>query len=90
MDNSDYEDFSFQNINSIIHYVKNNLFQFILLILVFVIIFVVDYISNINTIIFAIPSPIPGLTTTHIPPIQHIKENSNKIKKGKKFKNFKK
>ena len=90
MDNSDYEDFSFQNINSIIHYIKNNWFQFLLLILVFIIIFVVDYISNINAMIFAIPSAIPGLSASPIHSFQHIKENINKIKKGKNFKNLKK
>ena len=56
----DYEDFSVHNFTSIISYIKNNYIQFLLLILVFFIVFIVDYISNINAIIFSIPSPIPS------------------------------
>jgi hypothetical protein len=78
MDNIDNEELSFNNIDSVINFIKNNWVQLLLLILVFIIIYVVDYISNINAIIFAIPSPIPS--------IQHVKENINKIKKGKKIK----
>jgi hypothetical protein len=62
----------------------------LLLILVFIIIYVVDYISNINAVIFAIPSPIPGFFASQIPLITKLKENINKIKKGNKIKNFKK
>ena len=93
MESIEYEDFSFYNINSIISYVKNNWFQFLLLILVFIIIYVVDYISNINAIIFAIPTPIPGFSASPIQSIKKVKENVNKINKinkSIKIKNFKK
>lgn len=90
MDSIEYEDFSFKNINSIINYIKNNWFQFLLLFLVFIIIYVVDYISNINTMIFAIPTPIPGFSASPIQSIKKVKENVNKIKKSNKIKNFKK
>ena len=90
MESIEYEDFSFYNINSIISYVKNNWFQFLLLILVFIIIYVVDYISNINAIIFSIPSPIPGFSALPIKSIPQLKQNFNKIKKGKKIQTFKK
>jgi hypothetical protein len=58
--NIEDDDFSIYNINSIINFCKNNWFQLLLLLLVFIIIYVVDYISNINTIIFGLPSAIPG------------------------------
>ena len=47
------EDFSFYNINSILYFVKNNVIQIFLFLLVFVIIYMVDHISNINTILMA-------------------------------------
>ena len=47
------EDFSFYNINSILYFVKNNLIQIFLFLLVFVIIYMVDHISNINTMLLA-------------------------------------
>jgi len=56
----DYEELSIWDLNSIINYIKDNYIQFLLLILVFFIIYIVDYISNINAMIFSMPSPIPG------------------------------
>ena len=69
------------NVYTIIRYVQVHYIQFILLFLVFVIIYVVDHISNINAMIFAMPSAIPGLSTQVIKNIVPIK-----IKKMKKFK----
>jgi len=46
---------------NIIEYIKENYIQFLLFISVFFIIYLVDYISNINAQIFVMPSPIPGL-----------------------------
>jgi hypothetical protein len=60
----DYQDLSIWNINSIIEYTKENFIQILLLILVFVIIYIVDHISNLNALIFAMPSPIPGMQNT--------------------------
>lgn len=50
----DYDDdFSFYNMNSIIDFVKNNMIQIFLFIMVFIIIYIVDQISNINTMLLA-------------------------------------
>jgi hypothetical protein len=62
------------NFVSIINYIKDNMFQFILLFFVFVIIYVVDHISNINAGIIA-----TSMTLQPLPQIQ-------KQKKHKKFK----
>jgi len=62
------------NFVSIINYIKDNIFQFILLFFVFVIIYVVDHISNINAAIIA-----NSMTLQPLPQIQ-------KQKKHKKFK----
>jgi hypothetical protein len=45
------EEFSFYNFNSIIYFVKNNIIQIFLFILVFLIIYLVDHISNINNML---------------------------------------
>jgi hypothetical protein len=78
----DYQDLSIWNINSIIEYTKENVIQIFLLILVFIIIYVVDHISNLNAVIFAMPSPIPGLQNTA--PISQTK-NLKRIKSSKKY-----
>lgn len=70
----DYEDFS------IINFMRNNALQICLFILVFIIIYVVDYISHVNSLIFAIPSTIPGLPASPIH-IQKVKKISKKSKK---------
>ena len=58
----EYEDFNIYDINSILGFIKENCLQIFLLILVFIIIYVVDYISNINTMIFSMPSPVIGVS----------------------------
>jgi hypothetical protein len=64
MDNDEFDgDISNWNIYTVIKYIKVHSIQFLLLFLVFIIIYVVDHISNINTMIFAMPSAIPGLST---------------------------
>ena len=69
------------NTYTIINYIKAHYVQFLLLIAVFIIIYVVDRISNINSLLFAIPSAIPGL------PAQTSQNVINaKIKKPKKLK----
>ena len=60
--NDDDDEFSFNNITSIIKYIKNHFISFLLLLVVLFIIFIVDHISNINSIIFSFPSPVIGLT----------------------------
>lgn len=62
MDNSSElydDDFSFWNFNSVVNFYKDKYFQIFLFFSVFVIIYVVDYISNMNAMIFAAPSIIP-------------------------------
>jgi len=53
-DNYEEDDFSFYNINSITIFLKNNVIQICLFIMVFIIIYIVDHISNINTMLLAI------------------------------------
>ena len=57
----DEPDLSIYDFNSIINYIKNNFIQILLLLLVFFIIYLVDQISNINTMIMAPISMIPGI-----------------------------
>jgi hypothetical protein len=68
------------NIYTIIKYIKNHYIQFILLLFVFIIIYVVDYISNINAMIFTMPSAIPGVIapTNKITTPKKIKKNRKK------------
>ena len=83
----DYEDFSFDNINSIINYIKNNYIKFLLLLFAFFIIFAVDYISYINTIIFSLPYAMPSSSMIGIQN-QSIQNNisNNQHKKRRNFK----
>ena len=53
------EEFNINDINSVLTFIKGNLLQIFLFILVFIIIYIVDCISNFNAMIFAMPSPIP-------------------------------
>jgi len=57
----EYEDFSFFNYHSIIHFLKNNYMQIGMFFLVFIIIYIVDHVSNINAMLYNIPSAVPGL-----------------------------
>lgn len=67
------------SLQTLLQYVNENLYGLMLLLLSFFIIYFVDYISRINALIFAMPSPIPGMpTATHIP---FIKGKFKKIKK---------
>jgi hypothetical protein len=66
MDNSENEHFSW-DINTIIDFIKNNYIQLLMILSVFVIIYVVDYISNINAVFFGIPSAVPGQNANNQP-----------------------
>lgn len=57
MDNIINNDFDSWNMEAIVHFIKNNIIQLLLLILVFVIIYVVDHITNLNAILYAMPLP---------------------------------
>jgi hypothetical protein len=49
------------SLDSIIEYVSENIIGLILLLLTFVIIYLVDYISYLNSLLSIVPSPVPGL-----------------------------
>ncbi len=68
----DDSDLSIYDFNSIINYIKNNIIQILLLILVFFIIYTVDYISNINTILMAPITMMPSQKML-TPQLNHIK-----------------
>lgn len=76
-ESDEYEELSIWNIKSIIDYIKENFIQILLFISVFIIIYIVDYISNINAVLFSMPSPIPVV-------------NNKKLQPLKRRKNFKK
>jgi hypothetical protein len=63
----DDDDFSFSNIKSIINYIITNYHKFILLLLVGVIIYFVDYITHINAFIYGSQQVVPGLTSLATP-----------------------
>ena len=55
MDNFE-EDFSLGS------FIKNNFIQIIMLLAVFIIIYVIDYVSYMNSMLYGLPSVIPGIT----------------------------
>ena len=64
MEKNNYnDDFSFTNIKSVINYVIINYEKFLLLLLVCVIIYFVDYITYINTFIYEGQQVIPSLAS---------------------------
>jgi len=78
---NDFDDYiSNWNIYKIINYIKVNYIQFLLLILVGIIVYVIDHISNINAVLFGIPSSLPGINT-QVKPVQIIKQEKNKKSK---------
>ena len=82
MDNFNYNNDSdsiLSNIKNIIGYVIENHHKFVLLALVFVIIYFVDYIMYINTLLYMGPS-VPGLSSlkTPTPPLPHIQNTKAK------------
>lgn len=69
---------------SILDYIKENIIGLSMFILVFFIIYVVDHINRINSIIFATPSSIPSISTSipiKIPKIPKINLKGRKHKK---------
>lgn len=74
----DEPDLSIYDFNSIINYIKNNFIQILLLFVVFLIVYTVDYISNINAMLMAPISMIPGI------PQPQLKTNQINMPKGRK------
>ena len=91
MENNNYDDeFSFNNIKHTIIYVINNYHKFLLLLLVAIIIYFVDYITYMNTLIYSSPQIIPGLSNLasssyHQDKVKFVKKTSltRKIKNKK-------
>lgn len=75
MENRDTDDFS------VLNYIITNYHKFLLLILVFLIVYFTDYISNINTMTYSAIPIIPNLQNGNIK-IKKSKQNF-KIKKSK-------
>jgi hypothetical protein len=86
MDNYEKES-SIWDINTIIDFIKNNYIQILMFLSVFVIIYIVDYISNINAVLFGLPSAVPGLPS---PPNNQQKKTNVNINFPKKKKHHKK
>ena len=70
----EYDDFNIYDINSIIRFIKENTIQILLLLLVLVIIYIVDHISNINAVLFGLPSAIPSVTQPQVHQKIHLKK----------------
>ncbi len=79
------DELSIWNIYSIINYVKDNFVQFILLISVFIIIYYVDYINNINTALMSLQL---GMTP-NIPQLSNQMQEHAKFKKEFNKKDYK-
>lgn len=57
------QNFEHEKTFNILEYVKENFLGLILLAVSFLIIYFVDYINQLNNIIYLTPSPIPGLNS---------------------------
>ena len=77
---SEDTDIDFFDINSVIQYVLSNYTQFLLLLFVFIIIYAVDYISNVNNILFSATQIIPGINNS-INPGENKKTNKKPNKR---------
>jgi len=66
MDIIEDNDFSIYNFNSIVNYIKNNILQIFLFILVFLIIYIVDRISTINSMLSLNTNSMMGLNNNMI------------------------
>ena len=53
MENTNYDDLSTWTPETVFQFLKENIVQLLLLLLVFIIIYVVDHITNINTMLYA-------------------------------------
>ena len=69
------------DMNSIIDFIIENYKQILLLLLAFLIIYVVDYITYYNGLFFSMPSVVPGASESQ--PQTKLKPNTLKKKSGK-------
>jgi hypothetical protein len=82
--NTDYQyEYDFDSFHSIIKYIRNHYLQIIMLFAVFIIIFIIDYISNINIILFGPPPTLTLLNANNNNTINDMKNKklNNKNKK---------
>lgn len=70
------------NIIDFFLFIKDNFIKILLLLSVFIIIYVIDHITQINSILYGLPSPIPGLHG--IQTLQNNNINTNISSKKKK------
>jgi len=86
IDYDDHDESLWFNVKSTVNYLITNYYKFILLILVFFIIYFVDYISNINAFIYN-SQAIPGLISlkTPTPPLERQKKIKPIRKNRRKF-----
>jgi type III secretory pathway component EscU len=82
---SEYMNLDFFDVDSVIQYILSNYMQFLLLLSVFVIIYTVDYISNVNNILFSATQIIPGINNS-INLIENKKTNKKTNKRTNKRK----
>lgn len=72
----------FKNIKSIINYIINHYEKFLLLILVFVIVYIIEHITIINAAIFgATQIPIPGASSSSSKKLEQKNRKHKKINK---------
>ena len=76
------DEFTFWNFSEFSNFILNNQNQIYLILLVFIIIFVIEKITFYNSLLFASPSVIPGITNSIMKNVKI--ENSKKDKKVKK------
>jgi hypothetical protein len=76
------DEFSYWNFSEFSNFILNNQKQICLILLVFIIIFVIEKITFYNSLLFASPSVIPGITNNIMKNVKI--ENSKKDKKVKK------
>jgi hypothetical protein len=78
----EYDDLNIYDINSILGFIKEKYIQIFLLLLVPIIIYIVDHISNINAVIFGLPSPV--ITASQPPPPEKNSKMQEKFTKKRK------
>lgn len=81
MNRNEFVDDVFEsNIYTILNYIKNHYVQFILLIFVFIIIYTVEHITNVNAALYAVPISFSS-SLTKVNNLTHPKKNKNSKKK---------
>lgn len=75
MDSQNFQDNQTLNI---LEYVNENLYGLILLVFTFFIIYFVDYINRLNSIIFSTSSPLPTFSSTTVSPQNIVKRKFKK------------